>query len=197
MSREGRALDNPINWSFGVGRLFGIRLRVHLFFLLGAVYLVVQAAGDDGPGVVHGLGWFAILFFMVLLHEFGHCFAARAVGGHADEILMWPLGGLASVDVPHTPRANFITTAAGPAVNLVICLLAAAALIVMTGSGWAVPWNPFLFTVTHVPITSELQWWLVVTFALSYMLLLFNLAPVFPFDGGRMFQCLVWPAKGF
>lgn len=197
MSHEPRALDNPINWSFGVGRLFGIRIRVHLLFLLGAVYLIVRAMRDDGPGFLYGLGSLAILWFIVLLHEFGHCFAARAVGGRANEILMWPLGGLAYVDVPHTSRANFVTTAAGPAVNLVICLLTAGALIAMAGSGWAVPWNPFRFAVTHAPIVSELQWWLVVTFALSYMLLLFNLAPVFPFDGGRLFQCLVWPSKGF
>jgi hypothetical protein len=67
----------------------------------------------------------------------------------------------------------------------------------MTGSGWAVPWNPFRFVYTGVLITSTLQFWLVVTFAISYMLLLFNMAPVFPFDGGRVFQCLLWPSKGY
>src|SRR5207244_5592755 len=64
-----------------------------------------------------------LLFFSVLLHEFGHCFAARSVNGDAQEVLLWPLGGLANVEVPHTPRANLIVAAGGPAVNLVLALL--------------------------------------------------------------------------
>ena len=52
-----------------------------------------------------------LLFFVVLLHELGHCFMARRVGGEASEVLLWPLGGLAAVDVPHSARANFLTTA--------------------------------------------------------------------------------------
>ena len=67
----------------------------------------------------------------MLAHEFGHVFGARAVGGDGQEILMWPLGGLAYVDVPHTPRANFISTAAGPAVNLFLCVLCALFLLVV------------------------------------------------------------------
>ena len=59
-----------------------------------------------------------LLFGIILLHEFGHCFGARYVDGDAKEVLIWPLGGLAFVDVPHTPRALFIATAAGPAVNV-------------------------------------------------------------------------------
>ena len=64
-----------------------------------------------------------LMFLSVLLHEFGHCFAARRVDGDADEILLWPLGGLARCDVPNTAWANFILAAGGPAVNLVLCLL--------------------------------------------------------------------------
>ena len=58
------------------------------------------------------------MFISVLLHEFGHCFAARWVDGDATEIMMWPLGGLANVDLPHRAAPHFITAAAGPAVNL-------------------------------------------------------------------------------
>ena len=202
MGDRPRALDNPINWSFGVGRLFGIHIRVHVLFLLGAVVLLsYSVAGGSGgpllPRLGHGMGQMAILFLIVLLHEFGHCFGARFVGGEANEILMWPLGGLASVAPPHTARANLITALAGPMVNVAICAAVAVALMVMTGSAWAVPWNPFGFTATGAAVTSHVQWWLVTVFALSYMLLLFNLAPVFPLDGGRVLQCLLWPNKGF
>ena len=69
-----------------------------------------------------------LLFLSILLHEFGHCFAARSVDGDATEMLLWPLGGLAYCDVPHTPRANLITALGGPAVNLALCVLAGGAL---------------------------------------------------------------------
>ncbi|MCH7765652.1 MAG: M50 family metallopeptidase [Acidobacteria bacterium] len=57
----------------------------------------------------------AILFVVVLVHEFGHCFGARYTGGEADEILIWPLGGLAYASPPHNAKAHMITTVAGPA----------------------------------------------------------------------------------
>lgn len=195
-------LDNPINWSFGIGRLFGIRIRLHVLFVLGAV--VVLASGVRGApagallgGLGRGAGSLGVLFLIVLLHEFGHCWGARRVGGSADEILMWPLGGLASVSAPHTPRANLVTALAGPMVNVVICATIAVALVALTGSGWSVPWNPFRYAHPATPITSTLHLWLVIVFSISYLLLLFNLAPVFPLDGGRVLQCLLWPAKGY
>ena len=202
MSRGSRALDNPINWSFGVGRFFGIRIRLHVLFVLGGVFVLVSGLRGAGEGAAlsglgHGAGTLGLLFLIVLLHEFGHCWGAWRVGGSAEEILLWPLGGLASVATPHTPRANLITALAGPAVNVVICLVIAAVLVAMTGSGWSVPWNPFAYARTAAPITSTLQLWLVITFSLSYFILLFNLAPVFPLDGGRVLQCLLWPSKGY
>ena len=72
--------------------------------------------------------WVVLLFVIILLHEFGHCFAARHEGGDASEILMWPLGGLASCDIPHSPRAHFVTSAGGPLVNMAICIASALAL---------------------------------------------------------------------
>ncbi|MCH7814444.1 MAG: hypothetical protein IID40_10540 [Planctomycetes bacterium] len=202
MSERRSGLDNPISWSFGVGRLFGIRIRMHLFFVFGAILVLMRAFHQAQQGVPwvwvgQGVGTLAILFLIVLLHEFGHCFGARFVGGQADEILMWPLGGLASVAPPHTARANLITAAAGPAVNVVICVVVGAILVVTTGSGWSVPWNPFAFAAPAVLPEAQWQWWLVIVFAVSYLLLLFNLAPVFPLDGGRVLQCLLWPSMGF
>ncbi len=202
MNGGSPALDNPINWSFGVGRLFGIRIRLHLFFLLGGVYVIASeirraAEGAGWIGLGYGAGTLGLLFLIVLLHEFGHCWGARRVGGSAQEILLWPLGGLASVSTPHTARANLITAVAGPLVNVVICVVVAAVLIALTGSGWAVPWNPFAYGHTAVPLTSSWQLWLVIVFSVSYLMLLFNLAPVFPLDGGRVFQCLLWPSRGY
>jgi Zn-dependent protease len=90
-----------------------------------------------------------LLFVAVLLHEFGHLFAARAVDGDCQEILIWPLGGLAYCEVPHTPRANFLCAAAGPLVNLLLCLLCVAVLatqsLLPSFKPWADPYFPTVY----------------------------------------------------
>lgn len=251
-------MRDPMSWALTVFRAFGIPVRVHLLFIVVTLGLFIrQMISKDNP-----IWWGDALLFttllpfvVILLHEFGHCFGARHVDGDAKEILMWPLGGLASLDVPHTPRANFIATAAGPAVNVAICVACAAALAL---GGFLPNLNPltspyasemynFHTSRTHTseyglkvykPGTSEPMmqqvlldalikaqetglrsntvfkpedaakvhaqmggeralapvWavWLNRTFWLSWVLLLFNLIPAYPLDGGRMFQCLIW-----
>jgi Zn-dependent protease len=145
-------MRDPLTWSFPLGRPFGIAVRVHLFFPLVAIGLVLRVAfqKDVLPFLwVEACILMGLLFVSVLLHEFGHCFGARAVDGDANEVLLWPLGGLANTEVPHTPRANFITTAAGPAVNVVLCL--AVCLLLAVGSlapsfkPWADPYFPVAY----------------------------------------------------
>src|SRR5262249_59273335 len=121
-------MRDPLTWSIPLVRLFGITIRVHVLFPVVALGFILRLGFK-----AEDLGWDAatvmgLLFVAVLLHEFGHCFGARLVDGDAHEILLWPLGGLAGVDVPHTPRANFLTTAAGPLVNLILCIGTACAL---------------------------------------------------------------------
>ena len=204
-----RPLDNPINWSFKVGRLFAIDIRVHIAFVIAAVVLVwMELPKPDDPApvsfataAVEALGTYAMLFLIVLLHEFGHCFGARHSGGEADEILLWPLGGLAFTSPPHTALAHMITTVAGPLVNVALCMICTVVLVAWTGNFWSVPWNPLhptipvdralLFTATTTQI------WVMRFFGLSYFLLLINLLPIFPFDGGRVLQAWLWPRKGF
>lgn len=193
-----------MNWSFRVGQIFGIQIRLHLVFILGALYLLAaafrRAEENIGmSGAFDALFSIIILFLIVLLHEFGHCWGARKSGGEADEVLLWPLGGLASVRPPHTPAAHMLTVVAGPMVNVIICIIAAAILIVLGGWG-AVPWNPlytFLPVNLNIDFNDSLQRWMRVVFGLSYVILLFNLMPVYPFDGGRMLQAFLWRRKGY
>jgi Zn-dependent protease len=125
-------MRDPFTWSFPLGRLFGTNIRVHIFFLVFAVGMVLNVAWLKDPPppappwppnlwleacIILGLG-----FVAVLLHELGHCFGARLVDGDAPEVMLWPLGGLAPLEVPNTPRANFIASAAGPVTNLLLCL---------------------------------------------------------------------------
>ncbi len=202
-----RPLDNPINWSFRLGRLFGIDIRIHIAFVLCAVVLIWMQIPDKdaafrpplGTILLDAIGIYAILFLVVLLHEFGHCFGARYTGGEADEILLWPLGGLAFTSPPHNAAAHMITTIAGPLVNVVICMICTMALILWTGSLGGVPWNPLspMRPVDAAIIPTTGQIWLMRLFGVSYLLLLFNLLPIFPFDGGRMVQAWLWPRKGY
>jgi Zn-dependent protease len=148
-------MRDPLTWSFPLGRLFGINIRVHLSFPLVAIALVLRVAfqKDTLPLLwVEACILMALLFASVLLHEFGHCFGARAVDGDATEVLLWPLGGLASAEVPHTPRAHFLTTAAGPAVNLFLCLflclLLAAGTLVPSFKPWSDPYFPVAYNWT-------------------------------------------------
>ncbi len=205
MSYNDSAKDNPLNWSFYVGRLFAINIRVHLFFILGAAFLVAMAFKEAKENqaltsVSESLITIAILFLIVLLHEFGHCWGARNSGGEADEILMWPLGGLASVRPENTPKGHFVTTAAGPMVNVIICAACAIILTINHGGIGAVPWNPlkpFMPVDLTADWTSGIQYWGSVVFTLSYVILLFNLIPMYPLDGGRLLHCYLWPKKGY
>jgi len=208
MTYANRGLDNPINWSFRVGRAFGIDIRVHIAFVLCGVVLVAMEFPRVGPSavtlgqaLVNALGTYALLFGVVLLHEFGHCYGARTTGGEADEILIWPLGGLASTRPPHTPRAHMITTVAGPSVNVVICALAAVVLVVWTGRPGSIPWNPLHPTTPSDPamilLATDAQLWVVRIFGVSYLLLIFNLLPIYPFDGGRILQAWLWARKDY
>lgn len=197
-------MSDPMSWSIPAGRYFGIRVRIHILFLLLLLFETWKAAAVGGlPGLKLALIWEAILFFSVLLHEFGHCFAARAVGGSAEQILMWPLGGLAYVEAPNTPRAQFITTVWGPLVNVGIALVCAA--IILAG-GFLPPLNPFHpfelwplpgATLAELDVPSWLLW-PTVTFGLNcWILLLFNVIPAFPMDGGRLLRCVLWRPLGF
>jgi Zn-dependent protease len=176
--------------SFRVGRLFGIDIRVHILFLIWIGFRALQSGGSTTE-----LMFLALLFGIVLLHELGHCFGARSVGGDADNILMWPLGGLAFAHAPMTPWAQFVTVAAGPAVNLVFCLFSGAFLNVSAG-GWVVPISPF---DSFGPAMFALPGWysyIAIFYHVNLWLLAFNLLPIYPLDGGQLLQCALWPFLG-
>ncbi|WP_020473154.1 site-2 protease family protein [Zavarzinella formosa] len=123
-------MRDPFNWSIPLFRAFGIQVKLHILYIVITLGILGRTYYQDPSHIGEfALIWVVILFASILLHEFGHCFAARSVDGEADEILMWPLGGLAYCNVPHTVRANFITVAGGPLVNVLICLVSGAAIM--------------------------------------------------------------------
>ena len=178
--------------------MFGIRVRMHVSLLFVIVFTLLFSETKGGIGAKSAATSMSMLFVCVLLHEFGHCFGARWVGGTADEILMWPLGGLAMINPPHRPWPSFIATAAGPAVNLALCIIAGITLFILNGTDTAVPWFPFRHGIqSYIPHdnTTFYIWWF---FLVNYSLLMFNLCLVFyPFDGGRMIQEVLWWKIGY
>jgi stage IV sporulation protein FB len=173
---------------------FGIRVRMHASMI---IFIALTLIFSDF-GAKNAVVSMTILFGSVLLHEFGHCFAARWVGGRGDDIMMWPLGGLASVEPPPRPWPSFISTAGGPAVNLLLCVLTGTAIAILNRSADAIPWFPFQFGLrSYIPhdLTTYYIWWV---FLVNYALLVFNLLLVFyPFDGGRMLQEILWAFIGY
>src|SRR5436190_6147959 len=211
-------MRDPMSWSLPLGRLFGINLKMHWLFPVVALGLILRVALQKDPRPFPEGAWIdmavivGMLALSVLLHEFGHCFGARLVDGDANEILIWPLGGLAYCDVPHTARANFITVAAGPLVNLLLCVGSVLGFLMLTEFSLRPAWNLF-----EAPLRVEnggaiqlLTWdgaaanraevgvlLLARFFWVNWLLLLVNLLPGFPMDGGRLVQCLLWPRYGF
>lgn len=182
-------------WSWRVGRLFGIDIRIHFILLLYALGLLLVDASQYGIPVYWTLLHITIVFGSVLLHEFGHCFAAISSGGSADEIILWPLGGLAMCDHERTPGTTIWVAAAGPAVNLLIMLLTGAVVLASGHGLWIEGFERLMGargSVAPMPMFI-LQW----VFAVNGMLFFFNLfLPAYPLDGGRVLQGIIWRATG-
>ena len=193
---------NPLMWllngSVPLFTLFGIRVRMHVTLILFIALTLLFSETHGGIGEKSAATSMTILFISVLLHEFGHCFGARYVGGDADEILMWPLGGLAMTHPPHRPWASFFSTAMGPMVNLVICAVTGVAIYLLSSGDVSFPWFAIRGGLRIPYGTSNFVFYLWWIFTVNYSLLMFNLCLVFyPFDGGRMIQELMWVKLGY
>ena len=160
-------------------------VRLHWIFLIWAAFEFFQANRFGGLREVSI--YLGLLFGSVFLHEMGHCRSARQVGGAAREVILWPLGGLASVDVPGRPLAHLAVAAGGPVVNLVLWLALLPFVISMDASV-----GSFLLWPSAEPITEPVA----VAAAVNLDLLLFNLLPAFPLDGGRILHAILWQRSG-
>lgn len=161
--------------SFRLFRFAGIDIYLHWLWFLVAYFQIVER-----PHEYSSLAWnvaeYLILFAIVLIHEFGHAFATRQVGGTADTILLWPLGGVAYVRPPQRPGAELWSIAAGPLVNVVFFVLLTAMR--------SLPF--FAAQSDDVQTLVKNIWWI------NTGLLLFNLLPVYPLDGGQILRSLFW-----
>ncbi len=196
--------DDFFGWGVSIARVWGIDVRVHLFFI---VYILIELVTSLVSREHSGLGITAArlgtLFAIVLIHEFGHCFACRWVGGSADRIVLWPLGGLASVAPPRNWKASLITTLGGPAVHLLIAPVLVGVMLLMGAPTSVLVFNPFnasaaagdfWFAGPH-RVLRLLIWSAHLNNA---ALFLFNMLLVmFPMDAGRVVQELLWSRLGY
>lgn len=169
-----------LGWSINLFRLFGIQLAVHASFGLLLAYYGWRGWQDGGAtGMLWSVALIVLFFGCVVLHELGHSLTARRYGVRVSRILLLPIGGMAEMDqIPRRPATELLITIAGPAVNFAIVLLLLP-----------VVWGELLGRVpvwqySRADMLTQLWWG-------NLIMGIFNLLPVFPMDGGRIFRALL------
>ena len=156
-------------------RLWGIDVFLHWSWIVVALYEIQLRRS-----LYRSMGWnileYVTLFAIVLMHEFGHALACRSVGGIANRIILWPLGGIAFVQPPQRPGAYLWSIAAGPLVN--VALLPITFVMALAARRIGVPPDGLRYVDA---ITS-----------MNLVLLLFNLVPIYPLDGGQILRSILW-----
>jgi len=159
-------------------RIFGIEVFLHWSWFLIAIYEVQQwRAIFTSPvwAVILYLG----LFVFVTMHEFGHALACRQTGGTAEKIFLWPLGGIAFVSPPARAGAMLWSIAAGPLVNVALIPILWLASAGAMRAGWVIS-NHDAYLV------------LVWLWRINLWLLIFNILPIYPLDGGQILRSILW-----
>ncbi|MGZ3331129.1 MAG: site-2 protease family protein [Gemmatimonadaceae bacterium] len=173
-----------MKWSWKFGRVGGIDLRVHATFAILLIWMAVVYYQDTGsfPGAVGGVLFTLAIFGSVVLHELGHALTARRFGVATKDITLLPIGGIARLDhIPNQPRQELLIAIAGPAVTLAIAI---AIYIVLRLLGLPVGLVDTTANGTGRGFLAQLMW-------VNASLLVFNLLPAFPMDGGRVFRAVL------
>ena len=176
-----------MRWSWRIGRLAGIGIYVHLTFVLLLAYFAVAAYRGGGTAAsVAALIYLVSLFAIVVLHELGHALAARRYGIGTRDITLLPIGGVARLDrMPEEPGQELAIAIAGPAVNVVLAaIFFVIARFTDGSSGLSLrmfPGEGFAEQLVRVNI----------------ILVLFNMIPAFPMDGGRVLRALLAMRLGY
>lgn len=167
--------------TFHLCRLFGIRVQIHwTWFVVAAIQLKYSKLFDHA---VWHIVTYLSLFAIVLLHEFGHALACRSVGGQADRIILWPLGGIAFVRPPLRPGAVLWSIVAGPLVNVLLIPVTIFAYLLVATDG---------ANVEGISQMSGLEKVAGAVCIINLGILVFNLLPIYPLDGGQILQSLLW-----
>jgi len=166
------------NGSFRLFHVAGVDVFLHWSWFLVAIY-EIEAHNGGYSSIAWGIAEYLALFLIVLTHEFGHTLACRQVGGTANRIMLWPLGGMAYVDPPQRAGAMLWSIAAGPLVNVALFPLLFGAWMVVKGMGWRDSSPDAYMLIRNI-------------LAIDVGLLIFNMLPIYPLDGGKILRSLLW-----
>lgn len=163
-------------------RFRGIDVFLHWSWFLIAIFEVNGGFNAYSSKMWNLLEYLA-LFGIVLLHEFGHALACRQVGGNANRIVLWPLGGVAYVDPPQRPGATLWSIAAGPLVNVALAPIFLLLFFAARSAGWANT-APDVYRFLSAVLWTDIG------------LFVFNMLPIYPLDGGQILRSLLWFVMG-
>jgi len=171
-----------MKWSWKLGQVAGINVYVHATFvlLIGWIGWAYWQEAHRWDAVVSGVGLILALFLCVLLHEFGHALTAKKFGFGTRDITLLPIGGVAHLEqIPEEPKQELLVALAGPAVSLAIVLILGL-------------WIALTTRLQTLDQSSLIQGsFLFRLMAVNLFLILFNLIPAFPMDGGRVLRALL------
>lgn len=170
-----------MRWSFHIARIAGIDVKIHATFILFLAFIAFIHHSVGGfPEAVRGVFFVLLVFLCVLLHEFGHALAARRYGIKTPDITLLPIGGVARLErMPENPWQEVVVALAGPAVNVVI----AAFLFVFVGVTMGF-FDLAALERVGVGLPAKLL-------VVNILLVLFNMVPAFPMDGGRVLRAVL------
>jgi Zn-dependent protease/CBS domain-containing protein len=175
-----------MTWSIPIGTIKGTVIRIHLTFLLLLAWIAIAHYAQGGANAaLEGVVFIVLVFLCVLLHEFGHIFAARRYGVQTPDVTLLPIGGVARLErIPEEPAQELVVALAGPAVNVVI----AGALYLALGG--FLPADSIEVQNPGIGLLARLA-------SVNLFLALFNLIPAFPMDGGRVLRALLARRLGY
>jgi Zn-dependent protease len=169
-------------WSIHLFRFAGIDLYLHYSWFFVAAFEIGNRTKSYSSITWNVLEYLA-LFLIVMLHEYGHALACRQVGGTANQIMLWPLGGVAYVNPPPRPGATLWSIAAGPLVNVALLVILWLLGMLNRSTGWEE-------TIPNAHAFMRALWFI------NLGLLIFNLLPIYPLDGGQILRSLLWFVVG-
>ncbi|MBI4552419.1 MAG: site-2 protease family protein [Candidatus Latescibacteria bacterium] len=174
-----------MKWAFRLGTVAGIGLYLHGTFLILLAWVGIShiVQGHSIADAFEGMVFIIALFGCVVLHELGHALSARRYGISTRDITLLPIGGLARLErMPREPKQELVVALAGPAVNVVLAVVLFGVIVGLSGFDAFMPSAPL--TLVGGDFLNKLLW-------VNVSLLVFNLLPAFPMDGGRVLRALL------
>ena len=174
--------------NLNLGSISGIKIKIHwtFFFLIAWIVFDELKRGGSSESILFNIAFVLAVFLCVVLHELGHALTAKRFGVKTEKITLLPIGGMASFDkIPESPKQEFLIVIAGPLVNVVIAILLYFIIPVKE------LFNQSFTDAYGIFASFSFQNFLFFLFIVNVGLVIFNMIPAFPMDGGRLLRALL------